>query len=407
MPPMTVRRWSIIGLLCILLGLEVLLALLVFRNLNSDKPGPDATTTKGIEEFREEDAGTWGSPGRTFSLIPSPIPTPAQLPIPGKTVTGTEFITFEPGLVLSPTIGARATPVPVPDPGATGNIEANETATSSTSITPAPTSTSAPNETAVAPGIGPEEDSPIAILIEPTGVAAQVSESSPPVASAVPFIAPATPTVPATVVPTATTTPTATIAPTPTTLPTATATQVPTPTATPPPTPTSTPTPTPTLTPTPEPMPTATQAPTFTPEPTATPTPRPTATRTPAPTPYPTNTGLVIECIFYDGVVPRSEADEYVQIVNNGSETVNLEGWKLKDLGNRGPEFTFEGSYLIAVREEIRVYTDQIHPRWGGFSFNRKSAIWINDHNNPDTAGLFDPSGREVSRRSYPPGCDE
>lgn len=92
-------------------------------------------------------------------------------------------------------------------------------------------------------------------------------------------------------------------------------------------------------------------------------------------------------------------------MVNSGSAAIELKGWKLKDLGNRGPEFIFDSSYSMAVGEQIRVYTNQIHPEWGGFSFKRGSAIWSNE--NSDRAGLFDPSGRLVSEKSYPPGCEE
>ena len=113
----------------------------------------------------------------------------------------------------------------------------------------------------------------------------------------------------------------------------------------------------------------------------------------------------MIECIFYDGEVPRSEADEYVQLFNQGPGRVELLGWRLADLGARGPEFAFENSYTMENGERVRVYTDQVHANWGGFSFGRGSAIWRNDENNPDTAGLFNPSGRMVSRKSYPPGC--
>ena len=81
--------------------------------------------------------------------------------------------------------------------------------------------------------------------------------------------------------------------------------------------------------------------------------------------------------------------------------------WRLADLGARGPEFTFENAHELGVGERIRVYTNQIHPEWGGFSFGKRSAIWRNDTNNPDAAGLFDPSGRLVYRKSYPPGCGE
>ena len=84
---------------------------------------------------------------------------------------------------------------------------------------------------------------------------------------------------------------------------------------------------------------------------------------------------------------------------------MNLKGWVLKDMGARGPRFVFEESYEFSAGDRIRVYTDQVHSQWGGFSFARGSAIWKNDISDPDRAGLFNPSGDLVSEKSYPPGC--
>lgn len=112
---------------------------------------------------------------------------------------------------------------------------------------------------------------------------------------------------------------------------------------------------------------------------------------------------MVVECIFFDGIIPRSEADEYVQLTNLGNGPVDLKGWKIADLSDRRQEFVFAGSYLLVAGARVRVYTNQVHPQWGGFSFGSGRPIWHNE--NPDIAGLFDPVGRLVSRRSYPPGC--
>ena len=147
--------------------------------------------------------------------------------------------------------------------------------------------------------------------------------------------------------------------------------------------------------PSPIPSPTPTPVPALTATPTLLPTPTPTPLTTPA-------VGLELDCIFFDGVVPRSEADEYVQILNTGDSPVQLEGWRLRDIADGSPSFTFP-SYTLSPGQRIRVYTNELHPEWGGFSFRRGSAIWNN--RNPDVAGLFDPGGREVSRKSYPPGC--
>ena len=73
------------------------------------------------------------------------------------------------------------------------------------------------------------------------------------------------------------------------------------------------------------------------------------------------------------------------------------------DLNEKGQTFTFGGSHILDPGDRIRVYTNEYHPEWGGFSFGRGTSIWNNS--NPDTAGLFNPAGALVSTRTYPPGC--
>ena len=102
--------------------------------------------------------------------------------------------------------------------------------------------------------------------------------------------------------------------------------------------------------------------------------------------------------IFYDGLVYRVESDEYVEITNLGSEPQDLAGWVLKDISEGYPSFTFP-SYILEPGASIRVYTDEIHPEWGGFSFGYGKAIWNNT--DPDVAALYDAQGQEVSRKSY------
>jgi len=105
-----------------------------------------------------------------------------------------------------------------------------------------------------------------------------------------------------------------------------------------------------------------------------------------------------ISYIFYDGGVYRTEADEYVEITNAGTEAHNLQGWVLRDISEGYPSFTFP-SYVLAPGATIRVYTNEYHPEYGGFSFGSGKAVWNNS--SPDTAALYDSQGREVSRRSY------
>lgn len=140
---------------------------------------------------------------------------------------------------------------------------------------------------------------------------------------------------------------------------------------------------------------------TASPTPTATPTgPSPTATVTAAAGGQP---DVRIRCIFFDGVVSRYEPDEYVEIVNLGDGAQELEGWRLVDISDEKPELVFP-QWTMKPGDVVRVYTNQVRPEWGGFSFGRGTAVWSNDE--PDTAGLYDETRSLVSTKSYPPGCE-
>jgi beta-lactamase superfamily II metal-dependent hydrolase len=125
----------------------------------------------------------------------------------------------------------------------------------------------------------------------------------------------------------------------------------------------------------------------------------PTSTTTSLPVTSPSTTiNVQITKIFYDGLVPSVESDEYVEITNLGSEPVDLKGWVLKDVADGYPSFTFP-AYVLQPEESIRVYTNEVHSEYGGFSFGYGKSIWNNT--NPDIAGLFNAQGKEVSRKSY------
>ena len=105
-----------------------------------------------------------------------------------------------------------------------------------------------------------------------------------------------------------------------------------------------------------------------------------------------------ITYIFYDGLVPRAESDEYVEITNLGDQAQDLARWVLEDISEGYPSFTFP-SYILAPGKSIRVYTNEYHPEWGGFSFEYGRAIWSNSE--PDVAVLYNSEGKEVSQKSY------
>jgi len=77
---------------------------------------------------------------------------------------------------------------------------------------------------------------------------------------------------------------------------------------------------------------------------------------------------------------------------------VNLQGWKLIDIDEGYPELIFP-YYILNPGQSIRVYTNEIHPEYGGFSFGQGTAVWNNS--DPDTAVLYNAHGDEVSRKSY------
>lgn len=127
---------------------------------------------------------------------------------------------------------------------------------------------------------------------------------------------------------------------------------------------------------------------------TSTPTSIPTSTATPAPPP-PAAPSVVIKYIYYDGQVPRVESDEYAtiaNIANTGTVPVNLSGWRL-NADDKGQDFVFPAIELTPG-EQIRVYTNEVHPESGGFSFGIGHAIW---RNKGECGHLFDDRGVEVS----------
>jgi len=189
-----------------------------------------------------------------------------------------------------------------------------------------------------------------------------------------------------------------------------------TPLATYTPAPTYTPYPTYTALPTLTPYPTYTHVPTATMRPaTSTMTPAPAATQAPA-VPTPTETmppnrsamqttvtpdgrasDVRIVYIFFDGEKGRTEPDEYCEIRNVGAGAVNLDGWRL-NAGAPGQDFRFS-AFELQPEQVIRVYTNEMHTNYGGFSFTHsETALWANAG---DCGYLYDAGGDEVSRYCY------
>jgi beta-lactamase superfamily II metal-dependent hydrolase len=127
------------------------------------------------------------------------------------------------------------------------------------------------------------------------------------------------------------------------------------------------------------------------PKPTPTPGPSPTPKTPPAP-----NMDVNITEIHYDGDVPYVESDEYAVIRNDGNVVVSLEGWRL-NAGAPGQDFYFP-DFQFELGQECRVYTNENHPEFCGFSFESSSALW---NNSGDCGYLYDGSGSLVSEYCY------
>jgi phosphatidylserine/phosphatidylglycerophosphate/cardiolipin synthase-like enzyme len=85
--------------------------------------------------------------------------------------------------------------------------------------------------------------------------------------------------------------------------------------------------------------------------------PTPAPTPDPTPTSHPPATGnVVITHIFYDGVKASAEPDEYVEIRNDDTVTIDLRNWTLRDEANHVFTFPYR---LMQPGGVCRVYTNQ------------------------------------------------
>ncbi len=89
----------------------------------------------------------------------------------------------------------------------------------------------------------------------------------------------------------------------------------------------------------------------------------------------PDTTGnMVIIDIYYDGEGSQ-EPDEYVEIRNDDTKSIQLQNWTLRDITDH--IYTFP-SFVIEPDDVCRVYTNENHPVWCGFNYGSGSAIWNN-----------------------------
>ncbi|SEU38690.1 lamin tail domain-containing protein [Stigmatella erecta] len=86
-------------------------------------------------------------------------------------------------------------------------------------------------------------------------------------------------------------------------------------------------------------------------------------------------TGVVIVAINHKGAVKRTQSDEYVVIANRGAAPADVSGWVLS-AGDGGQGFTFPMKTVLVPGQTVHVYTNEVHPETGGFSFQSKRSVW-------------------------------
>jgi len=143
----------------------------------------------------------------------------------------------------------------------------------------------------------------------------------------------------------------------------------------------------------------------YTVERTATPTATPTPTSTPTPTqthsPTPTETQLTGVWIYEINFNPEGDdrlnlTGEWVEILNNGSDLVDMGGWMLTDAKNH--TYTFPDGFTLSKDANVRVHVGKGTDTSTDLYMNGNSPIWNNDG---DTATLVDGAGEFVDQYSY------
>jgi subtilisin family serine protease len=105
---------------------------------------------------------------------------------------------------------------------------------------------------------------------------------------------------------------------------------------------------------------------------------------------------VVLTDIVFDGRVPVTEADEYVEFQNQGALAQNMSGWRISSL--RGGQTYAFGTLTMQPGQICRLYTNEVHVEWCGLSWGRATPLW---NNTGDRANLFDAAGKVVSSMGY------
>jgi len=132
-----------------------------------------------------------------------------------------------------------------------------------------------------------------------------------------------------------------------------------------------------------EKQPTYTPTATFT----ATSTVSPTPTRTPTPTP-----GVKIVDIDYD---PPNALDEYIELKNTSSKSVDMDGWWIK--ADSGPRYDFV-NFTLGGGASVKVWTKNGSDTSTNLYWDRTEPVW---NDNGDTAYLRDSDGKVIDTYQY------
>jgi hypothetical protein len=114
----------------------------------------------------------------------------------------------------------------------------------------------------------------------------------------------------------------------------------------------------------------------------------------PVPTPPTTTASVVITNVLANSGGDQ-DPGEYVEIYNGDAQAVELEDWTLRNAANR--VFTFP-DYRMQPGQLCRIYTNEQHPEWCGFSFGSESDVW---NYAQDCAYLRDDQGTLVDALCY------
>jgi hypothetical protein len=112
--------------------------------------------------------------------------------------------------------------------------------------------------------------------------------------------------------------------------------------------------------------------------------------------------GISIADIHFDGVVPKTESDEYVIISNSSRDPVDVSGYYIyvATTGTQGPTFYFPKGSVIKGGSSVRLYTNEIHKESGGYSYGSGKALWSN---NGGLGVLKDGNGKKLGEYKYKP----